>query len=214
MFSRHLSCCCGLQVSVEQHLGHGGLVGGLVGGLNIVGQMYLLRHFVCSFLEQPLRSAQHLGHIGGAGVRGGKGALVDMGGLGQIFLSKHFLLLSSITQRRGRRQHIGHTGTGAVGGMGAMIGSSGMLGSSAGTLSMFKIIRMSGAIGDMGGVIGSSVSGMLGLFAGALSMFISCSSPVASLGLKIFILILEMRIKDEKVNKRCAPENSNDNDHK
>ena len=68
-----------------------------------------------------------------------------------------------------------------------MIGSSGMLGSSAGTLSMFIIIRMSGAIGDMGGVIGSSVSGMLGLLAGALSMFISIwSSPVASLGLKIF----------------------------
>ena len=99
--------------------------------------------------------------------------------------------------------------------MGAMIGSSGMLGSSAGTLSMFKIICMSGAIGDMGGVIGSSVSGMLGLSAGTLSMFISIwSSPVASLGLKIFILILERRIKDEEVNKRCAPENSNDNDHK
>ena len=99
--------------------------------------------------------------------------------------------------------------------MGAMIGSSGMLGSSAGTLSMFIIIRMSGAIGDMGGVIGSSVSGMLGLSAGTLSMFISIwSSPVASLGLKIFSLILKRRIKDEEVNKRCAPENSNDNDHK
>ena len=82
----------GLQVSVEQHLGHGGLVGGLVGGLNIVGQIYLLRHLFSSFLEQPLRSAQHLGHMMGAGVTGGKGALVDMGGLGQIFLSKHFLL--------------------------------------------------------------------------------------------------------------------------
>ena len=90
--------------------------------------------------------------------------------------------------------------------MGAMIGSSGMLGSSAGTLSMFIIIRMSGAIGDMGGVIGSSVSGMLGLLAGALSMFISCSSPVASLGLKIFSLILKRRIKDEElsIKKMCT----------
>ena len=90
-----------------------------------------------------------------------------------------------------------------------------MLGSSAGTLSMFIIIRMSGTIGDMGGVIGSSVSGMLGLSAGTLSMFISIwSSPVASLGLKMFSLILlKRRIKDEEVNKRCAPENSNDNDH-
>ena len=102
LFSRHLSRCCGLQVSVEQHLGQGGLVGGLVGGLNIVGQMYLSRHCAFSFLEQLLRSAQHLGHGMGTGVTGGKGALVDMGGLGQIFLSKHFLLLSSITQRRGR----------------------------------------------------------------------------------------------------------------
>ena len=75
--------------------------------------------------------------------------------------------------------------------MGAMIGSSGMIGSSAGTLNMFfssgPSIFSSGARGDMGGVIGASVSGMLGLSAVTLSMFISIwSSPVASLGLKIF----------------------------
>ena len=94
-----------------------------------------------------------------------------------------------------------------MGGLGAMIGSSGMLGSSAGTLSMFKIIRMNGAIGDMGGVIGSSVLGMLDLSVGTLSMFISIwSSPVASLGLKIFSLILKRRIKDEElsIKKMCT----------